>query len=71
MSRLVVIDKCGGCKKIDKDNTCSVYASPMGKWSIGGCHLHTNIKRIEKGSDRKINPIKASKRGLSQGSILP
>lgn len=69
--KLAVIDKCDGCKKIDKDNTCSVYTSPIGKWSVGGCYIHTGVKRIEAGSDRKINPIKASKRGISQVSVIP
>jgi hypothetical protein len=38
--------------------------NPAGKWAVGGCFIATHIKRtmVEK---KKVNPLKASKRGAS------
>jgi len=63
MLKMPVIEKCGNCEKI-KDGFCTVYVNPAGKWAVGGCFIATHIKRtmVEK---KKVNPLKASKRGAS------
>jgi hypothetical protein len=68
MLKLPVVEKCGNCEKIS-EGFCSVYVNPAGKWAVGGCFIATHIKKlaVEK---KKVNPIKASKRG-AQGFIIP
>jgi len=60
---LQVIDKCVGCKNITEGNTCMIYVSPIGRWSIGGCGMASHIKKEAEVKAKMVNPIKASKRG--------
>jgi hypothetical protein len=55
-----IVEICTGCLKIT-DERCSVYASPAVWERKGGCPMKTN-KVLEVKKDKKINPIKASKR---------
>jgi len=59
-----VIEKCKGCKNINKNNNkCKIYANPFKKWVNGTCPMATHlIERIEDDKKKKVNPIKQSKR---------
>jgi hypothetical protein len=69
--REVVITKCEGCSKIVRQQQlfnlgdaeyCSVYLSPASKWRIGNCPMATHIKREAVVDEKKINPLKQSRR---------
>lgn len=51
--------KGSSCSRII-GHVCSVYLDPKVKWAHGGCPLREK-ERVEK-EERKINPLKASKR---------
>ena len=61
-----IVESCHGCGHVrshDGNAFCRVYAIPAKKWELKMCNFATH-KRIEKTADnRKINPLKASKRG--------
>ena len=61
-----IIDECQGCNHV-RDHEggffCRSYANPASKWALGMCNFATH-RRIEKTADnKKVNPLKASKRG--------
>ena len=63
-----VVESCEGCEKVQEypsGNYCKVFAEPGKKWFNGGCSMGTHVERDNgKGDDKKkINPLKASKRG--------
>jgi len=60
-----VIDvKCMGCKHVNPDDLrCTKYQYPGSKWRTGNCPLATHVKQAAIVPERKVNPIKASKRG--------
>lgn len=61
-----VIDKCDGCESTQEWPTgryCTRFAAPASKWIDGLCNMATHVKLEKKAEDRKINPLKASKRG--------
>ncbi len=51
----------GPCKRIVGD-VCGACISPKAKWRLGNCNLATHIISVEE-QKKKLNPIKASKRG--------
>ena len=61
-----IVEQCHGCGHVrshDDAAYCRVYASPAKKWELKMCNFATHA-RIEETSDaRKVNPLKASKRG--------
>ncbi len=61
-----IVDDCQGCGHVrshDGGHFCRSYARPGAKWALGMCNFATH-QRIEKAEDaRKVNPLKASKRG--------
>jgi hypothetical protein len=61
-----IVEPCHGCGHVrshDGNAYCRVYASPEKKWELKMCNFATH-KHIEKTGDaRKVNPLKASKRG--------
>jgi len=60
-----VVDKCDGCGNVEEwpsGKYCSRFAAPASKWQFGICNMATHVKIEEKKDDRKINPLKASKR---------
>ena len=60
------IEDCDGCKRIvaqDDQSYCGVYNSPLNRWSLGICPMATHKKVEIKEDKRKLNPLKASKRG--------
>lgn len=62
-----VIDKCEGCAKIityNSENYCSSFPDPASRWQNGTCNMATHIKRDVEQIKKKINPLKASKKGI-------
>lgn len=60
-----VAEECEGCaqiKEFPEGLFCATYANPVAKWSTGRCNFATHVKDKEK-AEKKINPLKASKRG--------
>ena len=61
-----IVDECQGCAHVrghDGGHFCRSYARPSSKWALGMCNFATH-RRIEKSADnKKVNPLKASKRG--------
>jgi hypothetical protein len=60
-----VVDQCQGCAQIKEYSAgqyCLTYGNPDAKWKIGSCSFATHLKQ-EKVSEKKLNPLKASKRG--------
>jgi len=58
----LVKELCDGCIKANvKENNCISYAYPEEWHRKGGCPLKSN-KVLEVKQDKKVNPIKASKR---------
>ncbi len=61
-----VVESCTGCDRLIKVETgtyCTATPNPKNKWKFGICNLSTHIIKIIKEDQKKINPIKASKRG--------
>ena len=60
-----VVDQCQGCAQVKEYSAgqyCQTYGNPVAKWKIGSCNFATHLKR-EKADEKKVNPLKASKRG--------
>jgi hypothetical protein len=45
---------------------CKTYSEPALKWAKGSCNFATHIKKEVKEDNFKLNPLKASKRNVSQ-----
>ena len=64
-----VVEKCetgDGCTHAQEwpgGKYCNKFAAPASKWAFGICNMATHVKIERKVEDRKINPLKASKRG--------
>ena len=72
LNRLPIVEQCEGCLKIFQGEDtlfsyCEAYLDPSAWWKHEwGCTLKTTKKlEVKSGKDsgRKLNPIKASKRG--------
>jgi len=62
---VTVVEKCEGCgnsKEFPSGMYCTVFANPTTKWTLGKCNFATHIKAEVKKDDKKLNPLKASKR---------
>lgn len=62
-----IVEKCEGCAHIIEKSGqkyCDVFPDPAFKWSVGYCNFATHIK-VEAKTEKKINPLKASKRMVS------
>ena len=60
-----IIEKCDGCQKVVEYLTgkyCMSFPDPASKWKNGICNMATHVKTKTVKQDRKLNPIKASKR---------
>ena len=55
-----IIEQCRDCNRHD-GTYCSVYIAPVAKWRNQNCPMATHLI-IEKKKDKKINPLKKSKR---------
>jgi len=64
-----IIDKCQGCAKVvdvEGQKYCLTYPYPEAKWQSGICVMATHVKRNVEEIKQKINPLKASKRGVNR-----
>ena len=60
----ILHEKCCTCARIVND-ICGVYTNPVYWWDKrGGCPLATHVK-IRVVEEKKVNPLKASKRKMS------
>ena len=60
-----IIERCEGCKfvvDLPSGKFCRVSGDPEGKWAFGVCNLASHLDRKKVVVDRKLNPLKASKR---------
>jgi hypothetical protein len=63
-----IVEQCEGCQRIMEFSTgkyCMSFTEPQLKWNHGACPLGTHVKREFQVSGRRLNPLKASKRGMS------
>lgn len=63
-----IVEQCEGCQRVMEFSTgkyCLSFTEPRLKWNPSVCSLATHVKRDYKVSARKINPLKASKRSMS------
>lgn len=64
-----VVDQCQGCaqiKEYTEGQYCLTYGNPAAKWTLGRCNFATHMKDDKK-AEKKLNPLKASKRGQGKG----
>jgi len=64
-----IIDSCKGCDRVvafEAGVYCKSYSAPSIKWVNGPCSLATHVKKEIKQDRFKLNPLKASKRNISQ-----
>jgi hypothetical protein len=62
-----IIEKCDGCQRVkefSKGKYCLVFPDPTVKWRFGNCSMATHIKAVQEKPTQKLNPLKASKRGI-------
>ena len=62
---LTVHEKCEGCANVREFPAgafCAVFAKPAAKWTLGRCNFATHLKADVKKDEKKLNPLKASKR---------
>jgi len=63
-----IVEQCEGCQKIQELPTgkyCSVFPDPSAKWRLCQCNMATHLKgNGNKGENKRINPLKASKRRI-------
>ena len=60
-----VVEQCEGCAQVNEypeGRFCATFGNPEAKWAIGRCNFATHVKADQK-EEKKINPLKASKRG--------
>jgi hypothetical protein len=63
-----IVEKCEGCQRVMEFPTgryCISFTEPRLKWAKGICPLATHVEREYRVTARKINPLKASKRSMS------
>jgi hypothetical protein len=64
-----VVESCKGCDRVvafEAGPYCKTYSEPALKWAKGPCNFATHIKKEVKEDNFKLNPLKASKRNVSQ-----
>ena len=62
---MTVTEKCEGCgnvREFPAGAFCAVFANPASKWTLGRCNFATHLKADAKKDEKKLNPLKASKR---------
>jgi hypothetical protein len=65
---LTIIEGCAGCDRVStfpSGDYCASYPNPAVKWEFGKCNFATHIK-VEKVEQKKVNPLKASKRAAGK-----
>ena len=64
-----IVESCKGCERAIEYTAgmyCKTYCEPSIKWTKGACTFATHIKKEVKEDNFKLNPLKASKRNVSQ-----
>ncbi len=64
-----VVESCKGCDRVvvyEAGSYCKTYSEPSTKWAKGSCNFATHLKKEVKEDNFKLNPLKASKRNVSQ-----
>ena len=64
-----IVESCKGCDRVVEFSTgsyCKTYCEPSIKWAKAPCNFATHVKKEVKEDTFKLNPLKASKRGISQ-----
>jgi len=66
-----IIEKCVGCERVlavlePHGFRCLRYANPETQWRRGNCPGATHVKTMAVEAGKKLNPLKASKRGEKQ-----
>jgi len=66
-----VVEQCLGCANEtlhgDDPKTCRRYGMPRAQWSRGRCPMASHVgPLVLSEAGKKLNPIKASKRGVKQ-----
>ncbi|MBN2642837.1 MAG: PxxKW family cysteine-rich protein [Victivallales bacterium] len=62
-----IVEQCAGCAKITEVegvSYCLCFPEPESKWLNGTCTMATHVKRDVEQIKKKINPLKASKKGI-------
>ena len=62
-----IVEKCEGCGRIvevTSGSYCSACPEPSVKWKIKNCNLATHVATVPTEVKVKMNPLKASKRGV-------
>lgn len=62
------VEQCEGCQRVVEfptGNYCMSFTEPELKWASGTCPLATHVKRDVQASNRRLNPLKASKRAMN------
>jgi len=62
-----IIEQCDGCQKIQELSAgkfCISFPDPTIKWRSGICSMATHVIASKDNGNGKINPLKASKRGV-------
>jgi hypothetical protein len=63
-----IVDQCEGCDRIHDwpgGRYCTSFAKPAAKWAQGMCNFATHAKIETAKSKKKVNPLKAAKKGMS------
>ena len=63
-----IVDQCVGCGHIRKFPTgeyCALYADPATRWAFGDCPFATHLGKAKTTEERRLNPVKASKRSIA------
>ena len=63
-----IVEQCEGCQRVMElasGKMCLSFTEPKIKWSKGTCPLATHVKREYKVTNRRLNPLKASKRSMA------
>ena len=62
-----IVEQCQGCLLALNGNVCKPYSHPELQWTrLGGCAMRTHNKNAMSIENKKLNPLKASKRGVKQ-----
>ena len=62
-----IVDQCEGCqraKEFSAGKYCINFPEPFIKWRAGNCSMATHVKAATPKTIEKLNPLKASKRGI-------
>ncbi len=63
-----VVEACEGCDNIfsfQEEMYCKMSANPAAKWHVGECNYASHIADAAPTEQKKINPLKASKRAAA------